>query len=889
MKRIFPILILSTISVSLFAQNPFQKLRERAKVESKPGTEIICPASHVDENTFIDMPAEVKQALAMKKNLRPSSAEAANIVVEYDSSMPESAKAAFQRAIDIWASLLKSDVQINVAAVWQELGPNVLGSAGPATYYRNFSGAKKRNTWYPVALAEKMAGEDLNTPGDFDIVARFSSEQNWYYGTTGTPAVGQFDFTSVVLHELCHGLGFVGSLTVSGTQGVYGFGGGIPAAFDTYVINEKGQTVTDTNLFQNNTTALRNELISENLFFNADKAKNVNNDVYPRLYAPTVWESGSSVFHLNDKDFPAGTPNSLMTHSAGLREVNYDPGPITLNIMKEMGWRTTSILHNALRDYETATNVEIKARIISDTTLVANTATLNYVILDLATATLTDLENGLANPTKVPMQQVGSTDEYTAILPVSQNNVAVAYFLSVEDSDGYTSISPASYDVSPYLFFVGIPDQWGPVLDYGPPTFVNSGINIPVLTNVYDDYEAGIDTVFVNYAVNGVSAGSFGLRKYNPDTDSDFSQGIQNDNAYLSTEGFPSLSTNDRVTFTITARDAAGNETVIPTTQNSTDQEGTYDVDEYEFAATELLSPVDNYLSDFNSSTEDFAMIGFDINTAEGLADGSLHTSSPYKNGLGLIDPTSGNTFLSFDYNAIAFLRKPISLNADSLTIAFDEIVLVEPGEDGSVFEDADFWDYVAVEVSFDANTWYLADDGYDSGAQSAWKELFNSTLTPSTATNPTSVGVPTVALYRTREIDLSDIFDDSLDGLSIFIRFRLYSDQFVNGWGWSIDNLAIQLPKPQPLASETDPFDLKVSPNPSTDFVDLKAKLAGVDKVELEVMTVSGVNMFQENVDLSNNELSERLDTRSYAPGIYLVKLKSNKGVSTKKFMVLK
>jgi hypothetical protein len=134
---------------------------------------------------------------------------------------------AFQAAVDIWASLITSSEPIYVAAVFQPLDEGVLGSAGPTQIYADYPGLE-RDTWYGNALADKLAGEDLN-PAVYDIVANFSTVfSNWYFGTDGNTPTDDFDFKTVVLHELCHGLGFFGSMFVDNTTGIGDYGFGLP-------------------------------------------------------------------------------------------------------------------------------------------------------------------------------------------------------------------------------------------------------------------------------------------------------------------------------------------------------------------------------------------------------------------------------------------------------------------------------------------------------------------------------------------------------------------------------------------------------------------------------------------------------------------------------------
>ncbi|MCA9210136.1 MAG: hypothetical protein KDA55_17380, partial [Planctomycetales bacterium] len=146
------------------------------------------------------------------KRMRSRRAQGSQFVVNYN-GFSSQARTAFQAAVDIWESLLQSDVPIRVHANWRPLDPGVLGSAGPATYSRNFAGAPLTNTWYPIALANRIAGSDL-APNSVDINCNFSSVfNNWYFGTDGNPPVNQYDLMSVVLHELGHGLGFTGTMT----------------------------------------------------------------------------------------------------------------------------------------------------------------------------------------------------------------------------------------------------------------------------------------------------------------------------------------------------------------------------------------------------------------------------------------------------------------------------------------------------------------------------------------------------------------------------------------------------------------------------------------------------------------------------------------------------
>jgi hypothetical protein len=149
---------------------------------------------------------------------------------------------AFYYAASIWSASIDSPVPIRIRANFGPLSCNAtsatLGSAGARGIWANTDNIREIDTWYHVALANKMAGYDLapigNTTGDdeVDLAASFNANigtpgclttsGGWYYGLDTNQQLApnggtRINLVGVLLHEFGHGLGF--SNFVSRTTG----------------------------------------------------------------------------------------------------------------------------------------------------------------------------------------------------------------------------------------------------------------------------------------------------------------------------------------------------------------------------------------------------------------------------------------------------------------------------------------------------------------------------------------------------------------------------------------------------------------------------------------------------------------------------------------------
>lgn len=129
----------------------------------------------------------------------------------------EQALLAVQFAADLWAAELDSGVPIIVEAQFAPLDCTAttanLGSGIPSRIVKDLPGLVP-DTWYPIALANRISGQDL-LPGAPDIEAKFNggigasdclAGPGWYFGFDSQGG-NQKDLVDLAVHELAHGLG----------------------------------------------------------------------------------------------------------------------------------------------------------------------------------------------------------------------------------------------------------------------------------------------------------------------------------------------------------------------------------------------------------------------------------------------------------------------------------------------------------------------------------------------------------------------------------------------------------------------------------------------------------------------------------------------------------
>lgn len=773
------------------------------------------------EDDFFRVPPP--EAFMLKSTVNTGS----NIVVDYN-DFPADARAAFEYAVAIWESLLKSGQTIHVEAHWLALESDdeqvVLGAAGASNFFISKPGLPNSKVFYNAPLAEKLVNDALNQPGTPDIYAYFNKEASWYFGTDGQTPAGKFDFVTVVLHELCHGLGFLGSMNITDNQqGIWSYGSHFPFAYDQFIVNGDAQHLTNVNTFPNPSKALYSQLTGNNLFFDGPIVRQRTGDK-AALYAPSTYDPGSSIDHLSR--LYDQTEHTLMTPGIRSGTSVHNPGSITMSIMDDVGWANVFIEHEPLISQETLADLVIQAKIFPD------------YETDLFDPSLFFSINNAAFE-KMALTSMGNDSLHTASITLN-SDAEVRYYIHVKDLYGRSFYHPHTAPEVPTLVVVG-PDTLAPQISHIPNHFFFYGEKELALICEVSDL-MGVDSVFVEYWHNQKSKSPAQLR----------TMGKNKFGVLLNLEDLE-INEGDTIQYRIVANDLA-----MASNTGRHPENGFHQL---------LVSRIPDFIETlemgFESGTNEWITNGFDLSVAKGFDNPALNSEHPYQNG-------GSDTWLDFT----AQLIFPIKIHELYHFIAFDEIALVEPGEKGAAFGTDEFWDYVLVEGSKDGGeTWIAFEDGWDCRLHPEWENAYNQSLY---FNNFDVLGE--MDLYRRHLIDLTAP-DEFAPGDVILIRFRLNSDPFATGWGWAIDNLRIQTIG---LSNELAVYpQFRVYPNPvDQGFFTISGLKEPVRMLKL--YDAMGKLVFQQK----NVSMQEQIFVPNYRRGIHILYLEGEKSVVQTKLL---
>ena len=166
---------------------------------------------------------------------------------------------------------------------------------------------------------------------------------------------------------------------------------------------------------------------------------------------------------------------------------------------------------------------------------------------------------------------------------------------------------------------------------------------------------------------------------------------------------------------------------------------------------------------------------------------------------------------------------------------------------------------------------WRPIAEGYDASYNAAWLTTYN------------NEGKGNEGLYVQHAANLLDTFNA---GDTVIFRFRLFSDQLSNAWGWSIDDLKIQTESDNTLVSARNSLDeWSLYPNPAGNSVTLGHPDRYRGLLGVTILNMGGQKMLQKEMNVISKSTEVNLTTLE--PGIYI--LIAHFADGEKKFRLLK
>jgi len=785
----------------------------------------VCYAGNKVKRIYIPPPKSFFQNEALKGN-RGS-------ITVYYTDVPAWGRTVVNYAVSILESLLPPDTKITAMVTAASMTSGVLANSSPGAFAdgRDID-ALYPDAYYPLALAEKIYGEELNHEMSGDIYININTDVNWYVGTDGNTPITQYDLLTVIIHEFIHGLGFFDSMYADASSGSWG-ADSRPVVYDTFVENLDGNKLIDTLLFLNPSAELKEQITSGAVYFNGPVLRSYNSGKRVKLYAPPTYDAGSSIAHLDEEATP--DIDALMTPFIDKGEAIHNPGQMTMSMLNDLGWINTRIVHENPPDTEEhLPDIDISVSIVSDTTYNRDKVGLVWSFDEFNTCDTVYMTSPL------------SDDNFSSTVLIPSYETKLEYYMFVEDHflrmyrfPSY--ISEYHYDVN-----IGL-DTVKPVITHTPAEYYFDKVDTIRFEAQASD-NVGIDTVYIEYKLND-GPGMFTGLKASDETD--FSTTINA--SALSLQG------GDSLCYRIIAYDKASvpNMKMIP-------DEGFYSVN-----IEDISTVVESYSTDFSDATDDFFNMGFEIAKPYNFSDYGLHTEHPYES-----PEISGE-----ERNFSAMLRHPVKFDANGMIISFMELVLVEPGEEDSEFGSEDFYDYVVVETSGDyGKTWHSLFNGYDSRYIEAWETAYNSSVD---GMNSTYLGKESMMIRRTMFPKPSSYISQ---GDTILIRFRLFSDPYANGWGWAIEDFHIG---PVIDQIENTAFETAVAyPNPGKGLVMIKNPESAGMPYSYDIYNSAGARIM---TGLTEGGEILTIDITDQPQGIYFIVLQRNNSRRIIKYALIK
>ncbi|MDR0771095.1 MAG: hypothetical protein LBE75_07835, partial [Burkholderiales bacterium] len=263
----------------------------------------------------------------------------ARLQFDLSGNLAGDARTATLYAFDLWSEQLAGTIPVQISIDLIAIDGNTLGRSWTTQSWWDTA----NETYYASPLASQLLGYKF-TPSSRDIRLEMNSAlttgiviggntYTWHFGIGNNPTTLQYDWITVMLHEMAHGLGFFPLCRAGGAYLYDALGVNRPGAYDRQLF----QGLAGQNLTAFNQAGRADLITSDNLYAGAPGSKllEANGGSRVKMFAPATYISGSSVSHWDDS-VNYFTTFMRRNTSNGTRVLTFNSRKI--GMMLDMGW-----------------------------------------------------------------------------------------------------------------------------------------------------------------------------------------------------------------------------------------------------------------------------------------------------------------------------------------------------------------------------------------------------------------------------------------------------------------------------------------------------------------------------------------------------------------------
>ena len=265
---------------------------------------------HVETASKEMMPAVIHKPLSAKSN-RVSTIKG-QIVMTYDSDLPDSIKNAINMAKGMWESRLVCKQPIYVNVVFEPQAQNIAMISDVCCYGEgDFRGC-------PTSLLSQLNDAEYCDPASPDGIILLNSNLSWNCDIN-THVADENNLTTMILRGIARTLG-LGSSVTQKTESKIDFYFGWPTYFDKLLRNQNVWLHS----MDGNSAEMRNFITSDNVVIDTPSS------TY-KVYAPSVYDPGKSLYYIEGR-------KSIMSNSLGQGHIPQEIDDYTVDILNAIGW-----------------------------------------------------------------------------------------------------------------------------------------------------------------------------------------------------------------------------------------------------------------------------------------------------------------------------------------------------------------------------------------------------------------------------------------------------------------------------------------------------------------------------------------------------------------------